>query len=154
MSNPMSNAFDALKSTLESITVANGYSVEVDTVEYAASVHDSVPGEKMPYIGIVPIGDDWTDMPTEERIAVRVALVCHQLIGSIDGEQAMLKSTDLKFDIHDALYNDRNLGEDDMFVMMRSSQDTVSDVEAQEEKTVTTVMQIEMRLYVPPKSQR
>lgn len=153
--NPFEASFQALRSKLESITVANGYSTTVNTVDYLATISQDIPESQMPFIGIVPIGTNYRDLPTEGAISKRVALVCHQNIDDDDGEQAMEAICKMELDVYDALYEDRNLdGDADMFVKLQQSQDTIGDRQSQVARVATTVIQIEMVIYVPPKAQR
>ena len=155
MSNPFKQSFQALKTSLEAITVANGYSLTVAEVDYIASITQDIPEGQLPFIGIVPIGTSYQDLPTEGAASKRVALVCHQNIDDDDATQAMEAICDIELDVYDALYDDRNLdGDADMYVKIQASQDTIGDHQSQVARVATTVIQIEMKIFVPPKAQR
>lgn len=79
MSTPARQAIlDNIETTLQSITVANGYDVTVDTVEREVKEWDSVGAGSLPWLGFMPEAERLEYQPGGVmRVTLPVAVVGH-----------------------------------------------------------------------------
>ena len=114
MATPLrKQVLDALKTTHEGITSANGYNTDVDTVEFAARAWDELatkPGAR-PWIGIVPQRSDYEDQIGYVDVTLNIDLLCH-VTSTKTALAVMQTNSELLRDIRKALYTDPTLGVD------------------------------------------
>lgn len=101
---------DALKATLEGITVANGYRNDVDTVDFAYLGPDECVKWNSVYIGVIPQEVSITDYPGRQEGDWRFDLVLHKQLTVPVLNSAIADAADeLREDVFRALYRYGNL---------------------------------------------
>lgn len=105
----------AYKTALESITIANGYNTDVETVEYGVRNFNEVktrPGLRC-WIGIGPTRENLTDRACNQIDSRwEIQLLVHQSAGSRALSDVVDANSKIVADIRKALYSEPALGVD------------------------------------------
>ena len=144
---------DAMKTTLEGITVASGYRNTVVTVEFAARPWNEIETShtKRPYIGIIPQREDIFDEPSLIRVDWNVQLVAHVTPSARTTAAMMNACEDIVADIRKALYtsgNGGNLNVDGVsFIKIIGRQGSEGEPEAAQENVASVMLDTIIRFY-------
>jgi hypothetical protein len=118
---------DALKTSLEGITVANGYHTDVTTVEIAAKPWNEVPPDDMPWIGIIPDVAAPTDQIGYVDYEWTINLLAHQIAASTTPIAVSEACDNIRNDIRKCLYSVNPSLDVDGVILIRMGTDEASE---------------------------
>ena len=112
---------DNLKTTLESITVANGYKSTVNTVEVLAKTWLQVSEVVRPWLGIVPQETQYEHLPAGRvRSVLKISIIGHVANGTYEEKRTRL--SDLLDDVWGAVNVDLTRGANAVNTMITASE--------------------------------
>ena len=138
---------DALKTTLEGITVGMGYRSTVNTVEFSARMLDKIADSELPHISIIPGTETFNDSVGRVVSTWLVDLVVNDKhakdLTGITGIEVLSNWTT---DIRRALYADATLGLGGYcIVTLRTRQGSESHPDAADESKATMILGLEIK---------
>lgn len=136
---------DNIKTTLESITVANGYKTTVHTVEILVENWETVGGNERPWIGFKPNSQTIETMPFNTmRARLPFSLVAHVNTAS----KALTKTAldNLHDDIIAALLSDITRGGNACFTTITSHDDDIGNSDSTDSRGVGGTLRVEFEV--------
>jgi hypothetical protein len=127
---------DAYVSMLTDITVANGYSLTVKTVEVASRGWDEMKTrpDLRPWMGVVPHEEVFTEFPSYVDSELPIDIEVYQTASARTAAAVQQANSDVVADIRKALYEDPQLGVNGVVRarLVRASSSTAHPQAAQE----------------------
>lgn len=138
MADPIrTQIIDSLKSLMASILVANGYRVDVGTVEVAArDWGECISILPDPWVGIVPYESRVTEYPSRLEHEWRMNIITHSKTPTKDSEDVIDTLHAIQDDVERAIYQDPTLGVDGVIFAR------LTDAEASEPHPQAAIEQI------------
>lgn len=135
---------DALVARMTAVTVANGYLTTVTKVERGYRDPTMVKAAERPWVGIIPMREDYTDKPGRIETLAKIALTCYITpdTATLDGVTQAL--SDFTKDIRKAVYQSpANLDVPDVhYIRMLNRQGTEGLFEAARTRDGTMLIEL------------
>lgn len=128
---------------LTAITAANGYRTTIDTVERGYRDPSQVGTSERPWIGVVPLREDYTDEPGRVAVMMRVGIFCYMTPSAATQAAVTAALSDLAADVRKALYaSPQNLSVDEViYTRVLSRQGTEGLAESAARKDATMMIE-------------